>query len=170
MSEFIYSDIAPAYEALGAATFEAQHLENGLYLLLRLIDEIQSQGKPANPPSLDSPDAPQTIGQLFREVRMRKYLTNAEKSAIQDGVRERNALIHAYWGEKRTLALMTPAGRSWIVKDLNRIREVCRKAGRIVDSIIDRYLKEYGASLQSLSNPLWESWQSGEEPPPDVLH
>jgi hypothetical protein len=101
---------------------------------------------------------------------MRKYLTSFEKAAIQGGVRERNALIHAYWGEKRAPALMTPAGRSWIVKDLDRIREVCRKAGRIVDSIIDRYLKEHGADLHSLSNPLWESWQSGEEPPPDVLH
>lgn len=170
MTDFCYPDIAPVYEALGAAIFEAQHLENGLYLLLRLMDEKASQGKPADPVLIDSPDAPQTIGQLFREVRMRKYLTNAEKTAIHDGVRERNALIHAYWGKKRTPALMTPTGRSWIVKDLDRIREVCRKAGRIVDSIIDRFLKDSGASLHDLSSPLWESWESGEEPPPDVLH
>lgn len=170
MPEFAHSDIAPVYEALGAAVFETQHLERGLYLLLKLTGEKSRQGNPAIPPPLDSADAPQTIGKLFREVRIREYLTDAEKSAVKGGVRERNALIHAYWTDKRTRALLTPAGRAWLVNDLNRIREVCRKAGRIVDSIIDRYLKEYGESLHSLSTALWESWQPGEDPPPDVLH
>lgn len=170
MSEFQHNDIKPVYEALGAAVFEAQHLERGLTLLLALMDEKLNQGKPRNPAPLDSPEAPKTIGRLFHEVRMRKYLTDAVKKAIHLGVRERNGLIHAYWDEKRTLALMTPAGRAWIVKDLDRIREVCRKAGRSVDLIIDNYLKDYGASLHDLSNQLWESWELGNEPPPDVLH
>lgn len=170
MAEIQQSDITPVYEALGAAVFEAQHLERALSLLLALMDEKSAQVKPRDSAPLDSPDAPKTIGVLFREVRMRKYLTEAERKAIKDGVRERNGLIHAYWGEKRTLALMTPAGRVWLVNDLDRIRDVCRKAGRIVDSIIGRYLKDYGSSLDHLSRPLLESWESGSEPPPDVLH
>lgn len=170
MSEFPQTDITPVYGALGAALFEAQHLEKGLSLLLLLIDEKAAQGKSRNPSPLDSPEAPKTIGVLFREVRMRKYLTDIEKKVIQNGVRERNGLIHAYWSEKRIPALMTPAGRAWIIKDLNGIREICHKAGRIVDSIIDHYLKDYNTNLNNLSNPLWESWGSGNEPPPDVLH
>jgi hypothetical protein len=170
MTEIAYADTIPVYVELGAALFEAQHLEAGLSLLLKVMDEKSKRGRGAVAAPLDSPDAPQTIGQLFREVRLRKYLTDAERTSIQAGVKERNFLIHGYWDEKHTLALTKPAGRAWLVKDLDRIREVCRRAGRIVDSIIDRYLKESGTSLHELSRPLWESWEPGIEPPPDVLH
>jgi hypothetical protein len=170
MSEFQYHDIAPVYTALGAAVFEAQHLEAGLSLLLTLLDERSTHGKQTNSAPLDSPEAPKTIGLLFREVRMKKYLTPAEKRMIQAGVKERNGLIHAYWGKQRSPALATPAGRAWIIDDLNRIATICRNAGRIVDSIIDRYLKDCGTSLHDLSNPLWETWESGNEPPPEVFH
>jgi hypothetical protein len=170
MPDFHHLDTSPVFEALGAAVFEAQHLERALYLLLQLLDDKPSNEKQISSISIDKPSAPQTIGQLFREVRMRKYLTPADKTLIQEGVRERNALVHAYWGDKRTMALLTPAGRMWLCNDLGRIREVCRKAGRVVDSIIDGFLKDYGSTLNGLSNPLWEDWESGEEPPPDVLH
>jgi hypothetical protein len=170
MTEFQQSDITPVFEALGAAVFEAQHLERGLFLLITLMDEKSGQGKSRDPAPLDRPEAPKTIGLLFREVRMRKYLIDAEKKAISDGVRERNGLIHSYWNGKRTPALMTPAGRAWLVNDLDRIRGVCYKAGRIVDSIVDRYLKDYGASLDGLSSQLLEIWEPGSTPPPEVLH
>lgn len=170
MTEIEYADTAPVYLALGHAVFKAQHLEHGLSLLLKVMDVKSSQGRaPAVAAPLDTPDAPQTIGQLFREVRLRKYLTVAERTAIQAGVKERNHLIHAYWNHSRTLALMKPAGRAWIFSDLDRIREVIGRAGRIVDSIIDRYLKESGTSLDELS-PLQGVWEPGFEPPPDVLH
>jgi hypothetical protein len=170
MSEIAYTDTAPVYLALGAAVFEAQHLEEGLSLLLKVMDGQSGRVSEPVAAPLDTPDAPQTIGQLFREVRMRKYLTDAERTAIQAGVKERNLLIHAYWDHKRSLALTKPAGRAWIFSGLDRIREVIRRAGRIVDSIIDRYLKESGTSLHELSRPLWEGWEPGIEPPPDVLH
>ena len=168
MTDIAYADTVPVFLALGNAVFEAQHLESGLSLLLKVMDANGSRGRTAAP--LDTPEAPQTIGQLFREVRMRKYLTDAERTAIQAGVKERNFLIHAYWNEKHTLALTTPAGRAWLFSDLDRIREIIKRAGRIVDSIVDRYLKESGKSLHELSRPLWEAWEPGIEPPTDVLH
>jgi len=168
MTKIAYADTIPVYTALGNAVFEAQHLESGLSLLLKVMDVNGSQERAATP--LDTPDAPQTIGQLFREVRMRKYLTDAERTAIQAGVKERNLLVHAYWNAKRTQALVTPAGRAWLFSDLDRIREIIKRAGRIVDSIIDRYLKENETNLHELSRPLWEAWEPGIEPPPDILH
>ena len=153
-----------------AALFEAQHLEKGLSLLLRVMDEKGGRGQAAVATPLDNPEAPQTIGKLFREVRMRKYLTDAERSAIQAGVKERNVLIHAYWGGKHTLALARPAGRAWLCADLDRIREIIRRAGRLVDSIIDRNLKVSGTSLAELSSSFEDQWESGIEPPPDILH
>lgn len=168
MTDVEYVDTVPVYVALGNAVFEAQHLESGLSLLLKLMDGERTNGRSAAP--LDTPNAPQKIGQLFREVRMRKYLTDTERTNIQAGVKERNLLIHAYWNEKRTKALIKPAGRAWLFSDLDRIRKVIKRAGRIVDSIIDRYLKEQGTSLHEISRPLWEAWEPGLEPPPETLH
>lgn len=170
MTKPTYADTAPVYLELGAAVFEAQHLEEGLSLLLKVMDEKGSRGRAVVAAPLDNPEAPLTVGKLFREVRMRKYLTDAERTAIQAGVKERNILIHAYWNTKHTMALVKPAGRAWLCADLDRIREVIRRAGRIVDVIIDRYLKESGTSLNELSKSFEEQWEPGIEPPPDVLH
>lgn len=165
------TEIAPLFEAFGAAVFEGQHLEHGLGLLLVLINYVlKAQGKAAARLTVDSPAAPKTIGKLFEEVQVFEYLTEAERKLIQKGVRSRNVLVHSYWKNERIAATTTPAGRKWLLQDLNRIRQDCRKAGRLVDSFIDEYLAKAGTSLDKLSRPLWDKWQSDTEVPPEVLH
>jgi hypothetical protein len=41
---------------------------------------------------------------------------------------------------------------------------------RQVDAVIDSYLKEHAASLGALSDPEWEKYESGSEPPPELLN
>ena len=168
MSKFARSNIAPVYEVFGQAVFQAQLLEEALELLIRMLDANGSKGSAKF--AIDVPDAPKTIGVLFREVRLRKYLTKMQRGIIQTGVRERNFLIHAYWQNQRSLALRTTAGRRWLVKDLRRIDKACREASRIVDSIADEYLRGHGTSYEQLAEPLWQIWESSSEPPLEVLH
>ena len=166
------ADIAPLFEAFGAAVFEAQLLEHGLKLLLMGIDlEREKEGRPPRKVDLDSPDAPKTIGRLFREVMSAEYLTDAEQRIISRGIKERNFLVHSYWGKKQTLAMVTLEGREWLIDDLTRIREICRKAGRLVSKLIDGYLaRNYGTSMDELSAPLWDQFECSEDPPIDSLH
>jgi len=57
MSKFRKADIAPVFEALGAAVFEAQHLESGLQLLLTIMDtKLNNKGQPRDPAPLDRPE------------------------------------------------------------------------------------------------------------------
>jgi hypothetical protein len=156
-------DIAPLFEAFGAAVFEGQHLEHGLQLLLALIDhKIQAQGKFRIRLKVDSTTAHKKLGQLFDEVKQFEYLTDAERRIIQTGLKTRNFLVHSYWNGERIKEGTTIAGRRAIVKELSRLREECRKAGRLVDSFIDQHLTKAGTSLDKESRPLWDQWQSDE--------
>lgn len=162
-------DLLPVFWALGTALFEAQHLESGLCLLLALLDRKHLLSTPASVSPLDDPEAKRTLGELFTDVRRRKYLSPKQKGAVQDAIDARNALIHAYWSAEKIQAMLTPAGREWVFKDLRRIQALCKRAGKIVDVLINQYLKAFDTSLEALSNPMREQWQSGIEPPPEVL-
>ncbi len=163
------ADLMPVFWALGTALFEAQHLEGGLCLLLALLDRKHLLSAPASASPLDDPESKKTLGELFTDVRRRKYLTPAQKTSVQNAIDARNALIHAYWSAEKIQAMLTPAGREWVFEDLRRIETLCQNAGRLVDALIDQYLKALDTSLHDLSNPMWEQWQSGVEPPPEVL-
>ncbi|HJX09355.1 MAG TPA: hypothetical protein VJ733_02510 [Candidatus Binatia bacterium] len=165
------ADIAPLFEAFGAAVFEAQNLEHGLSLLLSVIDaEFKKTGRVRSRVNLDTPSAPKTVGKLFEEVKLVEYLTEPERKIIARAIRDRNYLVHSYWNGDRITAMMNQKGRNWLVKDLDHLRETCRKADRLVGKLIDRYLKKYGTSLDALSTPLWGKWESGESVPPELLH
>jgi len=109
---------------------------------------------------VDSPQVHKKLGQLFDEVQLFEYLTDAERKIIQKGLKTRNFLVHSYWHGDRIIETRTPAGRRAIVQVLNRLREECRKAGRLVDSFIDQHLAKAGTSLDKESSPLWDQWQS----------
>jgi len=156
-------DLIPLFYAFGAAVFEGQHLEHGLQLLLALIDhELEVRGKSRVRLNVDSPTAHKKLGQLFDEVQQFEYLTDAERKIIQKGLKTRNFLVHAYWKHERIKQGNTLAGRKAIFAELDELREVCRKAGRLVDSFIDQHLAKAGTSLDELSRPLWDQWQSDE--------
>jgi len=156
----------------GAAVHQAQQLEHGMQLLLQIIDEQrQRAGKPPRQRlALDGPDAPRTAGRLFEELGAAAHLNDAERKAIQAGIRKRNFLVHSYWHGDRVRAMLTIKGRRWLVDDLNQVREVCRKASRIVDSMIDDCLRAYGVTIDQLSEPLFREYESDQDVPPEVLH
>ena len=162
-------DLLPVFWALGTALFEAQHLESGLCVLLALLNRKHVLSAPAGISPLDDAESRKTLGELFADVRRRKYLSPKQKGAVQDAIDARNALIHAYWSAEKIQAMLTPAGRKWVFKDLRRIQALCRRAGKIVDVLINQYLKAFDTSLEALSDPMREQWQSGIEPPPEVL-
>lgn len=109
---------------------------------------------------VDSPTAHKKLGQLFDEVQMFEHVTDAERKIIQKGLKTRNYLVHAYWKHERVKEATTLAGRKAIFAELDQLREVCRKAGRLVDAFIDQHLAKAGTSLDQLSRPLWDQWQS----------
>jgi hypothetical protein len=156
-------DITPLFWAFGGAVYEGQHLEHGLQLLLSLIDhELKVKGKTRVRLTVDSPNAHKKLGELFDEVQSFEYITDAERKIIQKGLKTRNFLVHAYWQGDRIAQMNSPTGRKAIFTELDDLREVCRKAGRLVDSFIDEHLAKAGTSLDELSRPLWDKWQSDE--------
>ncbi len=163
------ADLLPVFWALGTALFEAQHLESGLCLLLSLLNRKHVLSGPASASPLDDAESRKSLGELFADVRRRKYLSPKQKAAVKNAIDARNALIHAYWSAEKIQAMLTPAGREWVFDDLRRIQALCKKAGKIVDVLINQYLKAFDTSLEALSDPMREQWRSGIEPPPEVL-
>jgi hypothetical protein len=162
-------DMLPVFWALGTALFQAQHLESGLGLLIALLNRKRVLSSPANATPLDDASSKKTLGEMFNDVRKRKYFTPAQKTTVHDAIDARNALIHAYWSAEKIQAMVTPAGRDWVFEDLRRIEALCNKAGQLVDGLIDQYLKQFDLSLGDISNPMWQQWQSGVEPPSELL-
>lgn len=172
MAEPTRTELKPIFGMFGAAVYQAQQLEHGMQLLLQIMDEQrQRAGKPPRQrPDLDAPDAPRTAGRLLDELEAATHLTDAERKAIQAGIRKRNFLVHSYWHGDRVLAMLTVKGRQWLVADLDQVREVCRKASRIVDGLINDCLRDYGVTIDQLSEPLFRQYQGDQDVPPEVLH
>lgn len=172
MTEPTRAELEPVFGMFGVAVHQAQQLEHGLQLLLQLIDmQRQQAGKPPRQrPDLDAPDAPRTAGRLLEELDAATHLTDAERKAIRAGIRQRNFLVHSYWHGDRIEAMLTVKGRRWLVDDLDGVREVCRKASRIVDGLINDCLRDYGVTIDQLSEPRFREYQGDQDVPPEVLH
>lgn len=172
MTEPTRTELEPVFGMFGVAVHQAQQLEHGLQLLLQIIDEQrQRDGKPPRQrPNLDAPDAPRTAGCLLKELDAATHLTDAERKAIQAGIRKRNFLVHSYWHGDRILAMLTVKGRRWLIDDLDKLREVCRKASRIVDCLINDCLRAYGLTIDQLSEPRIREYEGDQDVPPEVLH
>lgn len=155
------ADLAPLWHAFGAAVFEGQHLEHGLQLLLKLIDhDLTAKGKSRVRLNIDSPQAHQKMGDIFDEVQLFRHFTDAERKIVQKGLKTRNFLVHAYWQGNRVVEMSTSDGRAGAVAELDRLREQCRKAGRLVDSFVDEQLSKAGTSLRELSASVEDRWQN----------
>ena len=99
--------------------------------------------------SLSSAQAGKTIGELFRAVRRREHFTSPERKAIHKAINLRNELVHRFMVD-RVEQLFSDEGRRGLAEELQAIRKAVQYADGIIASLIDRYLREYGASLEEL--------------------
>jgi hypothetical protein len=151
------AELTPIYAELGAALHDAQVLEFGLILLMALATEYDQAHFPEGPrESLSPARIGKTLGQLFFAVREREYFTKAEKKMIFKAIRKRNDLIHGYMVD-RVQDLFTPDGRRFLVEDIRRTRKALQDADRVNASLIDRYLKEYGTSMEAVERQAREA-------------
>ena len=156
--------------AFGHAVYAAQTLERGIKLLLRVIDsEREKSGLPKFFADIDDPKIKKSLGSIFSDALKVEYITEKEKKMIWEAVRTRNILAHSYWGEKQILASLKPKGREWLVGDLFECKAKCQKADKIIESLINQYLAQYGVTVESLSTPIFEEHWENREPPENVL-
>lgn len=164
---------APIFWAYGLAVYHAQLIENGVQLLLLVIAyERKKEGLSVSDLSIDNPrHIENTLGKLFNKARKHGCFTKEDERKVRKAINTRNLLVHAYWRKKKHIkAISTPKGREWLVSNLLKLKEQCREADRIITALIDQYLSLYGTSIEALSPPIPEIWQSDEEPPDHVLH
>jgi hypothetical protein len=142
--------LAPVYAEFGAAVHDTQVLEFGLVLLMALATRYDDArfGKNAVA-SLSSAQAGKTVGELFRAVRKKEHFTSPERKAIHKAIRLRNDLVHRFMVDK-VEQLFSESGRQGLVEELQGIRRAVQYADGIIASLIDRYLREHGASLDDL--------------------
>lgn len=144
------ADLTPVYAEFGAALHDAQVLEFGLILLMALATRYDQVHFPEGPrESLSPARVGKTLGQLFFAVREKEYFTKAEKKMIFKAIRKRNDLIHGYMVDK-VHELLTPDGRQFLLEDIRRTRKTLQDADRVSASMIDRYLQDYGTSLDEV--------------------
>src|SRR5690606_12000338 len=126
-------EIAPLFEAYGAACYEAQHLEGALKLLLGIIAEKQQAYTTKAGPSFDVVELKSPLGDLFKDAKKKEYFTPAEEKTLNKAIKERNFLIHLYW-KKRIEYSFTPKGRVWLVQNMTELGELMRTSTAIVNS------------------------------------
>lgn len=144
------AELAPIYAEFGAAVHDTQVLEFGLVLLMALAtryDDARFTKEAVR--ALSSAHAGQTLGELFRVVRKQEYFTSPERKAIHKAIRLRNELVHRFMVE-RVERVLSADGRRELLEEIRGIREAVQAADRIIASLIDRYLEEYGTSLDEL--------------------
>jgi hypothetical protein len=157
------AELAPVYAEFGAAVHDTQVLEFGLVLLMALATRYDDARFERNAvAALSSAQAGKTIGELFRAVRKKEHFTSPERKAIHKAIRLRNDLVHRFMVDK-VEQLFTDAGRQELADELRGIRQAVQYADGIIASLIDRYLKEHGASLEDLHAYAEDLFQSEPE-------
>jgi hypothetical protein len=161
-------DLVPIYAEFGAAVHDTQVLEFGLVLLMALATRYDdAHFTPEAVKALSSSQAGQTLGELFRAVRKKEYFTSPERKSIHKAIRLRNDLVHRFMVDK-VEQFLSPEGRATLLDEIRGIRGAVQSADRIIASLIDRYLEEYGTSLEELqdyASELFPKEQAAEEPP-----
>ena len=141
-------DLAPIYAAFGAAVHDTQVLEFGLLLLMALATRYEDAefSFPAPGEALAPGSAGRTLGELFRAVKDKEYLDADQRRLLRRAIRRRNELIHGFMVE-RVEQFLTPEGREALRTELQRTR-----ANGVVTGLVDRYLAEYGTSVEELKS------------------
>jgi len=146
------AELTPIYAEFGAAVHDTQVLEFGLVLLMALAtryDDAHFTSEAVK--ALSSAHAGKTLGEIFKSVRKKEYFTSPERKAIHKAIRLRNELVHRFMVDK-VEQILSPEGRHALQEELHGIREAVQAADRIIASLLDRYLEEYGTSLEELQD------------------
>jgi uncharacterized protein YutE (UPF0331/DUF86 family) len=163
----MHESVVPVFAEFGGVVYTAQRLEFGLTLLLAFavkFDEATIEKSTVD--RLSTKDAEKTLGELWHAVKKSEYVTRAEQKKIRKAIKERNMLVHSYLVDKGEL-LLTPEGRTEMLRDIRRIQNLLRKADEIVESLVDRYLAEHDVDLEEITRQLDTLWiddgQAGQE-------
>jgi hypothetical protein len=163
-------ELVPIYAEFGAAVHDTQVLEFGLVLLMALATRYDdAHFTPEAVMALSSSQAGQTLGELFRAVRKKEYFTSPERKSIHKAIRLRNDLVHRFMVHK-VEQFLSPEGRAALLDEIRGIRGAVQSADRIIASLIDRYLEEYGTSLEELqdyASELFEQEQGTDDTQPE---
>jgi hypothetical protein len=163
-------ELVPIYAEFGAAVHDTQVLEFGLVLLMALATRYDdAHFTPEAVKALSSSQAGQTLGELFRAVRKKEYFTSPERKSIHKAIRLRNDLVHRFMVHK-VEQFLSPEGRAALLDEIRGIRGAVQSADRIIASLIDRYLEEYGTSLEELqdyASELFEQEQGTDDTQPE---
>jgi hypothetical protein len=163
-------ELVPIYAEFGAAVHDTQVLEFGLVLLMALATRYDdAHFTPEAVKALSSSQAGQTLGELFRAVRKKEYFTSPERKSIHKAIRLRNDLVHRFMVHK-VEQFLSPEGRATLLDEIRGIRGAVQSADRIIASLIDRYLEEYGTSLEELqdyASELFEQEQGTDDTQPE---
>mgnify|MGYP000619210644 CR=1 FL=1 len=142
-----YEDLAPLFEAYGAACFQAQHLEHGLLLLLKILQRPALGKKP-------------TLGKLIKHAKDLKLFTSEDSRSLRSALELRNNLVHGYWHQDKVLNMRDAHTRSSIKRELEAYQADLRVASALIDGVIDSLLIHWGESLVGFGDAAIKDWQT----------
>ena len=156
-------ELRPVFAEFGACIQVAQVMEYGLSTLLALAGKQEGSKLPSKRfAQMNQRETAQTLGELFSSARQKEYFTDAEVKMVFRAISERNKLVHNYMIDN-VEKLLNPEGREWITDDVRKRRKVIEDAGKIVESMINRYLEEEGSSMDELKDQVEAFFDAGDD-------
>jgi hypothetical protein len=136
------------FMAYGGACHAAQLLEHSFRFLLIAQQSAEQQSlSMKHVRSIETETMRTNLRSLFEILKKREYLTDKEHKIIVNAIRKRNYLIHECFSHKRNSSL-TSEGRKNTLKEIRGIREELNSAREIIESLADRYLVEFGLTME----------------------
>lgn len=171
MDDIPKMEMAPIFEAYGKACYVCQNLESSFRFLL-ICNASKSTNAEISKTAIDveTETAQFTLNKLFRLAQEKEYFTKKDISILIKANRTRNHVIHHYWNENNVNKMMTSEGRLSLKSDLEKITSEIQDADRIMVSLIDNYLIEYGLTTKILKAMAAQTYEEGSFDIPRIKH
>jgi undecaprenyl pyrophosphate synthase len=91
------------------------------------------------------------LGQLFQHLKKDIELPKDFEKYLQDGIDQRNELVHRFIRENIRL-LSNESGRREAVEKIRAMAREVRKRDKVLGKLVDALLKKYGLSQAALKN------------------
>lgn len=140
------------FRTYGGACHAAQLLEHSFRFLLisQKASEKQTLSKKHVQP-IETETMRMNLRSLFEYLKNKEYFTDKEHKTIINAIRKRNYLIHECFSNNRFSGLSSE-GRNNSLDEITEIREELNSAREIIESLAERYLVEFGLSVDKLVN------------------